>query len=273
MSRFVIIHHHIFKNAGSTLDFVLHKNFGGNFSTYDLSNADGNITQERFLRFVDENKKIEAISSHHFHTKQFEYDRYVFFDMIFLRHPLDRLRAIFDFYQKSEINDDQLSQFAKDSSLREFIDYLVRFKPHQINNVQVNLLANLGVYVRPPNNNDLNVAKRRLSKVSCLGVLCLFDEALVAMEYFLRPAFGGLDLSYESKNISQRMEGVDIQFRLEIFKEECGELLYEQLLLMNKLDLKLYEKAKKEVNRRIKLIPDFQERMTEFNDRSVRLKK
>ena len=265
---FVIIHHHIFKNAGTTLDFILQKNFGSDFANYDLNNAAGQITQEQLLKFLGEQENIKAISSHHFHGQAFKSDNHIFFDMIFLRHPLDRLRSMYDFYHANKSIDDPLTASAKKMSLCEYLDYLLQYHPHQVNNVQVNILANNGRYLRPPNKQDFSAAKVRLNNVSTIGTLCLFDEALVAAEYFLYPAFGKLDLSYKSQNV-HKDKHEELQSRLEHIKQECGDKLYEQLLLMNQLDLKLLEHTKKEVCRRLKLVPDYNLKTTEFRNRCI----
>jgi uncharacterized protein YukE len=50
-----------------------------------------------------------------------------------------------------------------------------------------------------------------------------------------------------------------------------GGDLYEDLLRLNQLDMELFRRAQKEIERRVALVPQFQERLAEFRTRCSRL--
>jgi hypothetical protein len=270
MEKFVLVHHHIFKNAGSTIDWILDKHFGPQFAKLEANSATGVVTREALLKFLAKRKYIRAISSHHFHGHEFKSDAHIFFDILFLRHPLDRLRSMYDFYHSNKSINDAVATVAQKMRLGKFLEHLIQRQPHQVNDVQVNILANHGRYCRPPDRCDLSAARARLRSASMPGTLELFDESLTAAEFFLSPAFGELDLSYRKQNANPG-RSASIEDRLKEIREECGARIYEQLLVMNQLDLKLLDYMNREVSRRVKLIPGFDEKLAGFRGRCARL--
>ena len=66
----VIFHHHIFKNAGSTLDYSLARQFPGLFM--HLEDGGNPIAPEFLIKFLDANPHAKAISSHNFGGQSFE---------------------------------------------------------------------------------------------------------------------------------------------------------------------------------------------------------
>jgi hypothetical protein len=138
-----------------------------------------------------------------------------------------------------------------------------RQAPHLLNDVQVNVLANGGARTRPSDSADLAAALNVAREMSVIGVVELFDESLVAAEYFLRPAFPGIRLEYVGQNVSPR---AGFQFR-----EEVGHAIYQQLQEMNRLDGELVSWASGEVRRRFGLIPEVPARLVAFRGRCAAL--
>ena len=68
---------------------------------------------------------------------------------------------------------------------REFMKHMVRDSPHMVSNVQVTQLANAGVFARPANEHDLERAARIFCDMAVPGIVEMFDESLLAAEYFL----------------------------------------------------------------------------------------
>ena len=48
--RFVILHYHFLKNAGMSIESILHRSFGSFFSSIDTEERDGHIARGRFAR-------------------------------------------------------------------------------------------------------------------------------------------------------------------------------------------------------------------------------
>jgi hypothetical protein len=62
--RPIIVHHHIFKNAGTSIDFSLKKYFGGKWSALEGEHARHIVTEKILLEFIQNNPGVSAISSH-----------------------------------------------------------------------------------------------------------------------------------------------------------------------------------------------------------------
>jgi hypothetical protein len=159
-------------------------------------------------------------------------------------------------------------------SAREFLRRLANESPHMVSDVQVTQLACAGAFTRPAHPEDLERASAILSDMAIPGLVEMFDESLVAAEYFLRPAFPGVKLECVAKNVSRRggptvsASGRD---RPERLVDAWGKDLYEDLLRLNQLDLELFRRAQKEIGRRIALVPQSECRLAEFRARCSRL--
>jgi len=102
----------------------------------------------------------------------------------------------------------------------------------------------------------------------------MFDESLVAAEYFLQPAFPGLKLECVAKNVSRPGRAAistSARGRQERLVDEWGGDLYEDLLRLNQFDLELFRRARMEIGRRIALVPQSERRLAEFRTRCSQL--
>lgn len=131
-----------------------------------------------------------------------------------------------------------------------------------INDVQVNLLANSGVYIRPPGGVDFDRAINVLRRIAILGVVDLFDESLIAAEYYMRPVFP-VQFQYVRQNTSANDGDTDVNPETRI-RQLLGMKLYNELVRLNQLDLKLLNVAKEEVYRRFRMVPGCDERLADF---------
>jgi len=253
--RPVIVHYHIFKNAGTTIDGILEKNFGQRLAYLHGERADSTVTNTDLLQFLHTNPKIMAVSSHHLRLPKPQSESFFFFEIIFLRHPLDRLRSTYDFYRRAEIITDPLGVQARQLDLGHFAELLLTRYPHLVNDAQVNCLANAGRYAQAPSDQDLEKAVRVATQAAVPGVTELFDLSMSAAKYCLYPVFGYLDLRYVKQNVSSsRLESLEA--RLHHMKQACGPSLYDKLLELNTLDLQLIEHTSKEIQRRLRYTPN-----------------
>ena len=266
--RWVLIHYHIFKNAGSTVEYILHRAFGDRFVSLHGPGPDAILHASDVLAFLNDNPEVMAISSHHLKFPRPASPDYVIFDLCFLRDPLQRLWSIYRYMRRVEAFD-ELGQMAKTSDVRKFTETLIREHPELINDAQVNLLSLGGVYTRPPTATDLAVALDVLREIAVPGVVDIFDRSLVAAEYFLRPAFPLLQFQYVRQNVTPNDGDTTVRGEL---REELGETLYAQLMKLNRLDYELLARARDEVERRYDMVPDREERLADFERRCEHLR-
>jgi len=264
--RWVLLHNHIFKNAGSTVDYVLRRSFNGHFASLHGSTPDSVIAASVLSAFLDANPEISAVSSHHVRYPLSVIPGIVLFDLCFFRHPLRRLWSMYRYFREIDAPD-ELAQCARTADATAFFDLLVGNYPHLVNDAQVNALANSGVYTRPPTGQDLRVAIERVRQISVLGVVELFDESAVTAEYFLTPTFPALHFEYVPQNVTTAFHGA----AEDEFRGEIGEARYAHLERMNRFDTQLVAFATGELLRRFEMVPERDERMASLRWRCEQL--
>ena len=120
--RHVILHGHIFKNAGTTFDWSLRKNFGNSFLDHrqdQLMRQDGSAHLQQLLL---DSPQLKAISSHHMTRALPEMAQVRFTQIYLLRHPLLRLRSVYDFERKQR-GQTPGSKAAKSKSFRDYVEW------------------------------------------------------------------------------------------------------------------------------------------------------
>jgi hypothetical protein len=248
---------------------VFRREFASGFANYDGPSADSSLDQSDLAEFLAVRPEIQAVSSHHLRYPKPAIRNLVIFDCCFLRHPLDRLLSLYAWARRND-SPDPVCHAARVSSPREFTRRLLDEFPHMVSNVQVTLLANAGAFTRPANQHDLEVASGIVREMAVPGLVELFDESLIAAEYFLRPAFPNLRLHCQPQNVSRP----DEQHRPDRERELEQKLValwgagtYADLVRLNEFDLELYNRMRQEIERRFFLVPGVQEKMADFEAR------
>jgi len=261
--RWVLVHGHIFKNAGSTILSILDRCFGSRLATLHGPAHDSTIRAPELAAFLLANPEIAAVSSHHTAYPLPVIANTILFDLCFFRHPLLRLWSMYRYFRSTQASG-ELASCARSRPAPEFFDLLVAEYPHLVNDAQVTWVANGGVYTRPPTAQDLRVAMERVRQISVLGVVELFDESAVTAEYFLRPTFPSLRFDYVAQNVSVSAGDGPAD---ELFRHEVGTVRYAQLERMNRLDAQLLAFAREELLRRFEMVPNRGERLASLRER------
>lgn len=261
--RFVIVHYHIFKNAGSTLEFILEREFPGRFARIHGPAPDATLDGGDLTAFLEDHPGIQAVTSHHLRYPAPSIRNIIVFDCCFLRHPLDRLDSVYSYFRKID-STDPLCRLAHRQSPAEFMRHLLEHSPEQVSNVQVTHLANQGAFTRPAHTGDLERAIQTVRNMALPGTVEMFRESMAAAEYFMKPAFPSIRLGARAVNVSRPNLPEDRQNRL---RELWGTDLYQHLAHMNQLDIELFESTSEEVTRRLNLIPKMPERIADYGRR------
>jgi hypothetical protein len=263
--RYVVVHYHIMKNAGSTLVAVLEREFGDRLYDIHRAAASDVIGPDDLAGFIAEHSDVRAITSHHIRYPLPAIPSVVVFDCCFLRDPLDRLESLYTFLKKTN-DPGVLGQLAANAGVAGFLSNLLEEHPHQVCNPQTNLLANGGRFVRPPDANDLQRAVNIIKKCALPGLVDRFDESLTAAEYFWKPAFPALRLHHQPHNVV-RSTSMPLAERHRRLRAQCGAALFRQVWKANELDQRLYTAARRELDRRIGSVPSFPSRLEDFRRR------
>jgi hypothetical protein len=253
LMRLVILHYHIFKNAGSTIEDILDHSFGERFANLDTPAGEGLISNPDLVHFFDARPTLRAFSSHQIRHPLPEAPGYLFFDICFLRDPIDRIRSIYTYFRRRPNPADPMSDLANRAALSDFIAGMIQDFPLFVKNVQVNLLA-CGGDSDEPEPRDLDLATERMLATSFLGVVDCFDQSVAAGAHALRCAFPELDCDRPAVNVSDGLQGT-VASRTEKLRQACTKEVYEELLRLNSLDLQLVDRARAEVLRRFQQVP------------------
>ena len=238
--RFVLLHYHILKNAGSTIEEMLDRSFGERFARLDAPGRDHTIDHSALLDFCKTNPNLDAVSSHQIRYPLPEARGILFFDVCFVRDPIARVRSMYDYFRQKPAAGDPVSDLANSSGPGAFVAGMVKDHALQIRNVQVNLIAAAGDS-DAPTEADLDLATSRMRDAAFPGVVGNFDESIATGEHRLRTIFPRLDCSGEPVNVSGSTENL---------REACDPEVWDILLRMNALDLELVKRVRAEVNRR-----------------------
>lgn len=245
--RFILLHYHFFKNAGTTVEEILAHSLFENYARFDSEDFDGAVGPAELISYLRRHPRMKAVSSHQFRYPLPQEPGFLFFDLCFLRDPIDRLRSMYEYFREKPIPGEPASDLARDQPVGGFIAGLVEHHSYRVSNVQVNMLAN-GVVNDLPAEADLARATEVMLQTSFLGVVDLFNESLIAGQHRLRPVFPGLALAQQPANVSAS--------RKEEFQRACDPDVYAELIRLNALDTELLKRARAEVQRRFSLVPD-----------------
>lgn len=220
----------------------------------ETANARGIVTDHDLLLHIYDGPGVQAVTSHQIRYPMPRAAGYLFFDICFVRDPLDRLRSFYDYFRQRPDASNPISTLANECGLGEFTARMIREQGLFVRNNQVNLLA-CGGDSDEPGERDLALAIRRLRAASFPGVVDCFGQSISAGAARLRQAFPELDVNRGPVNVSKGMEGT-LESRIAEMKAECDPSVFEQLMRMTELDRRLVAAGRVEVLRRFSEIED-----------------
>jgi len=240
--RKVIIHRHIFKNAGTTFDYILQNNFGDAFCDHrdDLPMRRGGL--DYLMGFLERNQNIRALSSHHIWFNPPGHTGIELIPVVFLRHPIERIRSVYYFEQQQQ-SDTPGAIMAKKSDFKGYVAwYMQEEVPGTIRDFQTRFL--IGVRPKIAITNQLfNFAIKTLESYTFFGIVDLFDESIGFLEKEFRQMGFNLNMSYIPQNVFQSFRETDYESRAtDVLKEldEMAEIVCEK----NYYDILLYRYAR-----------------------------
>jgi hypothetical protein len=258
--RKLIIHYHLFKNAGTSIDNILKDSFGDKWQNWDRpSDKEGPLLPAELARFIKENPQLIAISSHDA-VPPVPIGEFQVFPIVFMRHPIDRARSAYLFEWQKELGLDRPK-----GSFAEYIDEkLAPEGDSVIANFQVSRLSNL-VYHNDVSRKSLRDyerlerAKLFLCGIPYFGLVENFHQSLIRLYYYLRPNFPDVMVVNHQANVIQDINA-KLEEKLKSIQDELGDEKYQVLLQRNELDMKLYQFAVKSFYTVVKTPPDKQVR-------------
>lgn len=265
--RALILHMHLFKNAGTTLDWSLARAFGEAFCDHrDDASMRGNPA---FLaQFVGENPALEAISSHWLPLPIPQLDARIAYPVAFLRDPIERIASVYAFERQQAV-DHPGTRRARTSTLAEYVRWRLEAGTGPvIRNYQMRMFS--GDYPGEGDEAQYEMALENLKLFPVVGLLEDYARSVVLLESALRPGFAEIDLAWRPQNVRDPGDVRTAQERRLAVEHELGSLR-DAVLEANRLDLALVEHVRARLERQWTTLADAAARRVDLEERCRRL--
>lgn len=241
--RNIIIHYHLFKNAGTSLDYILKNNFKNAWREYEIPRQKGILDCDALTEYLKHNREVVVLSSHTARMPVPELPNTNIYPIIFIRDPIDRIRSIYQFERKQPEKTPG-SDAAKNYDFSGYVRWrLSREGDRAIENFQTlrvsEAVSGFEGTKKLSEQERMHIAVQRLPFI---GVVEHFNETIEQLQNWLSPFFSGINFSPIKLNASKDSHDSLTQ-RRQWIREELGNDLYEELLRVNELDLKLHKQV------------------------------
>ena len=269
--RHVICHYHIFKNSGTSFDAVLADNVGSHLVSFDGPFPFSVFDQDELLKVVRNHGAAHAFSSHQIRLPVPVSLEIRILPVVFLRHPLLRIRSFYTFFCQRANQKQGLRRMlpgaarpgfvSRDEASSKELDFAAWLQEaidgsrplNNISNAQTQLLC--GAYGRrglmrvlPVADGgviaDIDQARRNLCAVELLARTEHFSADVAR---FAAPlADCGIEFTLRERKPANTTSGDisrPLDARLAALREQIGDALYNELEMLNRQDLQLYDEV------------------------------
>jgi hypothetical protein len=264
--RAIILHAHMFKNAGTTFDWSLQRSFKNGF--LDHRDDDSMRRGADYLApYLLGRPHIRALSSH---WVSFPLPRLASLDIhlaLFFRHPIERIRSVYTF-ERQQQGAAPGNRQARDLGFLDYVRW--RLQPGVgpvIRNFHTRYCS--GRYMDEDIERQYEQAIATVESTPLLGLVHRYDESMVLFEYHLQGVFPEIDLSWKLQNssVTELAGGCDKRRTTETDLEP----IMQQVIAANAYDLKLYAAAESRFEQALAEVPDLALRLQRMRSRGEAL--
>lgn len=240
----VLVHYHIFKNAGTSIDECLRHSFGESWGAFEGPDAHAIQSSEQLAAHLQANPRLAAVSSH---LARPPVPTPNCLPIAFIRHPLIRAYSVYQFTRRCPSQ--PFSDVAQATGFDGYIRWALREEPGSIviRDYQVVHLSDaswrcdhiLKARALPE---DMAQACALISSWGVVGVVELFDLSIRTYQALYGPWVPSLALDPRTEN-STTPGPAPIDERVNALRELLGEDLHAQFMAVNQLDLALHTHA------------------------------
>ncbi len=249
--RPLLIHSHIFKNAGSSLDRLLAECFGTGWTNYDTALPAHLLEAGGLCEFLATRPSVRAVSSH-LPLALLSMPNSV--PIVMLRHPIDRARSVFQFLKRDTSQEDHqaasgrfadyvtwaLDTFGKGAAIRNYQVFHLSAAPLRRDNIQ-----------SATTNEDLARAMEVVGSLPAFGLVRHFATSCRVFQASYASVLPELRLREVRENASADAAGTEAD-AVNAAREELGEAVFARLRGANRLDMTLYSFARTLFERRVR---------------------
>jgi len=250
----LILHYHIFKNAGTSLDGILKRIFDDQFKAFDKKNPGGNISPSEVNSLIQKYQSLKVFSSHQIKFPKPKLQGYQPHQIVFLRHPLARVESCFQFeknVQKLMSEATTLEQYVQKHLNSDHVGAIIGLQTRVLAD---NILFKEGGLKKLCNNTAYQSAISNLKQCPTFGIVEDYARSLDLFEVHFSNIFPEFKILEEEKgkrlNVSRDSHN-KLDDALSSLKEKLHPSTYERLLEQLAPDIRLYNKAIDMFHRRI----------------------
>ena len=241
-ARVVLLHYHLFKNAGTSLDTILKRNFGAAWVDAEFSGGPENIGIPKQVQdWIENNPTKQVFSTHTARGPLPVLPKTLIIPLIFIRHPIDRLISAYHFERKQE-SDSYGAVLAKVTDFKEYIETrLSKEGDRACRNFQCQLLGSL---FRNSAETELDAALDAVDRLPWVGLVESFEQSVARLAALLVNDLPDFQIMDVHKNVTNK-SNVTIDQKLQNLRDEFGSEFVETLIEVNRADFEIYAAVRK----------------------------
>jgi hypothetical protein len=247
----LLIHYHIFKNAGTSFEWALQEAFGKGMKCVDKPDRDGFVSNRDIAKIVRQHPYLKAISSHQAAPSAPAIRGRSLLTSILIRDPIARVRSIYAFERKQTGRGIGAVK-AKELDFKGYVEWRLQATPRMFCDFQFHFLRRYSSRHDPLlNETELRQSIATLDAIDIVGTVERYDEWIGLAESILSRQFGPLTLPIVRLNAQ---EANPPKSQTQIFQDLVADLglnLAQQLLEKNEFDMRLYQIADALLSRKL----------------------
>lgn len=240
--RKVILHYHLFKNAGTSLDAAFKENFKGDEWVTEEFLGQPVKNREMVKQWIIDNPQAKCFSSHTAILPPPRIEGIEVLPVIFMRHPIDRIASAYEF-EKKQGGDGFGAVLARNTDFKGYVETRLALPTdRQCRNFHIQRFATM---FGEKQGDEFTRAKMAMDNLPFVGVVEDFSGSLGKLEDWLKQeGFEGLKIRPIEKNVS-RDNRAPLDEKIERIENELGKKISQRLHDANINDIKIYNRLRK----------------------------
>jgi hypothetical protein len=235
--RRVILHYHLFKNAGTSLDAAFKENFKGDeWVTAEFPSQPAK-NRELVKQWIIDNPQAKCFSSHSAMLPPPKIEGVKVLPVIFMRHPIDRIASAYEF-EKKQGGDGFGAVLARNTDFKGYVETRLSLgNDRQCRNFHMQRLAAM---FGEKLGDEVVRAKLAIDTLPFVGLVEDFSKFLILLEKWMKSeGFSDIVLQPVEKNVSRSVHK-PIEEKLKVIQNSLGDNVWKSLLASNEKDIELY---------------------------------
>lgn len=245
VTRRLLLHYHLFKNAGTSVDAILRRNFGDRWINTEFPPRGQVNHQEAIRTLILDNPRLEAISSHTLMLPVPRIDKIEILPILFVRHPLDRMRSAHEFERRQDMTTVG-SRMARELDFASYIRARLAMPGDRAcRDFQVHRLA---MAVPVTEGSELQRALAAVERLPFVGLVEAFKASAERLQRLVQPMFPAFQ-SFDVWENSTKARNHTLEERVDSIRKELGEESFALIMEANQNDMALYERMQDEYSK------------------------